>query len=111
MTIQDPGDPEPYVPPTPDEEQDQDNPFERPPFERDPEAQRAPGAGESDTGTPQPPMQAMAPAPLATGNDEEHVLDAPGYAREAVGNDNIREGKVGGVMGPPHQSMGQGQGG
>ena len=88
MTIQDPGDPEPYVPPTPEDEQDQDNPFERPPFERDPEAQRAPGAGESDTGNPQPPMQAA-----------------------AAGNDNIREGKVGGVMGPPRQTMGQGQGG
>jgi hypothetical protein len=86
MTIQDPGDPEPYVPPKQDDD-DQDNPFERPPFQRDPEAQRAPGAGESDTGNPEPPMQA------------------------ASGNDNIREGKVGGVMGPPHQSMGQGQGG
>lgn len=77
------------------------NPAERPPFERDPEAQRAPGPGESDTGVHRPPMQASA---------EVNEFDAYGIAREAVGNDNIREGKVGGVMGPPHPTMGQGQG-
>jgi hypothetical protein len=38
-------------------------------------------------------------------------MDATGSEREPVGNDNIREGRVGGVMGSPHQSMGQGQGG
>ena len=30
---------------------------------------------------------------------------------EPVGNDNIREGTVRGIMGGPHQSQGQGQGG
>jgi hypothetical protein len=39
------------------------------------------------------------------------LLDAPGVEREPVGNDNIREGRVGGVMGSPHASNGQGQGG
>jgi hypothetical protein len=35
----------------------------------------------------------------------------PGEPAEPVGNDNIREGRVGGVMGGPRQSQGQGQGG
>ena len=30
---------------------------------------------------------------------------------EPVGNDNIRDGTVRGIMGGPHQSQGQGQGG
>lgn len=83
------------------------SPAERPPFERDPEAQRAPGPGESDTDVHRPPMQASADR----NRDDENQFDAFGTAHEAVGNDNIREGKVGGVIGPPHQSMGQGQGG
>lgn len=88
MTIQrDPGDPEPQTPP-PTEPESERNPFERPPFERDPEAQRAPGASESDTGIEEPPMQAT----------------------ERVGNDNIREGRVGGVQGAPSSTNGQGQG-
>lgn len=99
-TWRDPGDPDPQMPP-PDTDDDR-SPFERPPFEQDPEAQHAPGAEDDDAGSP-PPMQA--------GGGDEHLLDAPGVAREPVGNDNIREGRVGGVMGPPHQSMGQGQGG
>lgn len=82
------------------------SPAERPPFDSDPEAQRAPGSGESDTGVHNPPMQANG----AAGHDR-NVFDAAGIATEAVGNDNIREGKVGGVMGPAHQTMGQGQGG
>ena len=102
MTVwQDPGDPDPQLPP--DDDQDERSPFDRPPFDRDPEAQHAPGAGQDDAGDPQPPMQAH--------GADENVLDAPGAAREPVGNDNIRDGTVGGVMGPPHQSMGQGQGG
>jgi hypothetical protein len=36
------------------------DPNERPPFDRDPDAQRAPGPGESDTGIHNPPMQADA---------------------------------------------------
>ena len=100
----DPGDPE-QPPPTPDgdDHEQERSPFERPPFERDPEAQRAPGAGDSETGTDQPPMHA--------GEEDQNVFDAAGAAHDEVGNDNIREGRVGGVMGPPHQTMGQGQGG
>ena len=105
--------------PTPDGRDDDDtnrrpdwdrDPNERPPFNRDPEAQRAPGPEESDTGAHNPPMQANASAGAAPGADE-NTFDAAGIAHEAVGNDNIREGKVGGVMGPAHQAMGQGQGG
>lgn len=53
--------------PTPDGRDDDDtndrpdwdrSPGERPPFGRDPEAQHAPGAGESETDVHQPPMQA-----------------------------------------------------
>ena len=102
MTVwQDPGDPDPQLPPA-DEDDEEKSPFERPPFERDPEAQHAPGAEDVDGDTP-PPMQ-------ASGKDEI-VMDAAGAASEPVGNDNIRDGTVGGVMGGPHQSMGQGQGG
>jgi hypothetical protein len=42
--------------------------------------------------------------------DAADQLD-PGEPAEPVGNDNIREGRVGGVMGGPRQSQGQGQGG
>lgn len=35
----------------------------------------------------------------------------PGEPAEPIGNDNIREGRVGGVMGGPRQQQGQGQGG
>jgi hypothetical protein len=35
----------------------------------------------------------------------------PAEPHEPVGNDNIREGRVGGVMGGPRQQQGQGQGG
>jgi hypothetical protein len=100
-----PGEPEPQTPPGDDEERDQ-SPFERPPFDSDPEAQHAPGENEApgDPGSTPPPMQ-------AGGRGEELVMDAAGSEREPVGNDNIREGRVGGVMGSPHQSMGQGQGG
>jgi hypothetical protein len=101
----------PGTPETPDSETPND-PAQRPPFDRDPEAQRAPGGGQEDpdTGGPggQPPMQAAADDPPG---DDELTLDAPGAAREPVGNDNIREGRVGGVMGPPHATNGQGQGG
>jgi hypothetical protein len=34
-----------------------------------------------------------------------------GGSGEPVGRDNIREGRVGGIMGGPHQQGGQGQGG
>jgi hypothetical protein len=42
--------------------------------------------------------------------DDASQLD-PGEPHEPVGNDNIREGRVGGVMGGPRQQQGQGQGG
>jgi len=95
---------DPGAPPDPDSPSE-NPPFERPPFDQDPDAQRAPGA-EDQSGAPPPPMQAQ----WGSGTDEI-LLDGPGVAREAVGNDNIREGKVGGVMGPPHAAGGQGQGG
>jgi hypothetical protein len=85
------------------------SPAERPPFDRDPDAQRAPGPGESDTDSHRPPMQAGGAARDAA--TAENTFDAAGIAREPVGNDNIRDGTVGGVMGPAHQTMGQGQGG
>jgi hypothetical protein len=64
---------------------------QREPDMRDPEAQRAPGAD--------------------TPGDEVIAMDAAGAGYEAVGTDNIREGRVAGVMGTPHASRGQGQGG
>jgi hypothetical protein len=103
MTIQrDPGDPDPQPPPSDRDDDREPSPFDRPPFERDPEAQHAPGEGEGigDPGSTPPPMQAS-----------DIVMDAAGAEREPVGNDNIRDGTVTGVMGPSHQSMGQGQGG
>ena len=85
-TWQDPGEPDPETPPTGDEPR---SPFERPPFEKDPEAQHAPGDNEQDpTSDTPPPMQAA----------------------ERIGNDIIREGRVGGVMGAPAATNGQGQG-
>lgn len=83
-----PKDPDPIMPPeTP--EDDQGDPGRRP--EPDPEAQRAPGAGQEDSDVPgTPPME---------------------LSGTQVGNDNIRDGTVGGVMGAPHATNGQGQGG
>ncbi|HXG26996.1 MAG TPA: hypothetical protein VNL94_09150 [Candidatus Binatia bacterium] len=116
--IQDPGDPEPFVPPrrddddtdpTPEPPPFERPPFERPPFERDPEAQRAPGSDEGDLDNPQPPMQAG--PDHEAGSTDEILLDGPGIVREPVGNDNVRDKTVGGVMGGPRQLMGQGQGG
>jgi hypothetical protein len=94
-----PRDPDTDLPPT--ETPDERDLPRRP--DPDPEAQKAPGAGQEDGDVPgTPPMQA---------GGEEIALDAPGIASEPVGNDNIRDGTVGGVMGPPHASRGQGQGG
>jgi hypothetical protein len=101
-------DPEPQQPPPSQDDEGTPSPFERPPFDRDPEAQHAPGDSEgTEPGSTPPPMQA---ARGGTGG-EEIAMDATGAEREPVGNDNIREGRVGGVMGPAHQTMGQGQGG
>lgn len=94
-----PRDPSTDLPPT--ETPDERDLPRRP--EPDPEAQKAPGAGQEDQDVPgAPPMQA---------GDGDHLLDAAGIAREPVGNDNIRDGTVGGVMGTPHATHGQGQGG
>jgi hypothetical protein len=114
MTIQrDPGEPEPLTPPGDREDDREPSPFERPPFDRDPEAQHAPGEGEGidDPGSTPPPMQAQAFRAPGAENGGDIVMDAAGAEREPVGNDNIRDGRVGGVMGPSHPSMGQGQGG
>lgn len=98
---------------TPDE-QDQPTPDERPPFDRDPEAQRAPGADQETPDAQPPPMRADA-APTTAGEekqaDDAIIVDAEGVARVPVGNDTILEGRANGVMGPPHASQGQGQGG
>lgn len=88
-------------PDTPDDPGAPRIPGERPPFERDPGAHHAPGAEDENPGGG-PPMQAD--------TDDVIYLDGPGVASEPVGNDNIREGKVGGVMGSPHATNGQGQG-
>ena len=107
-TWQEQPDPEPKQQP-PDDEDDgrAPSPFDRPPFDQDPEAQHAPGdtEGIGDPGATPPPMQA------GVDRRNDIVMDAAGAEREPVGNDNIREGRVGGVMGPAHQTMGQGQGG
>ena len=88
-----------------------DDPGDGPPPEPgDPgeEPMLAPGAGQEDPDSSgQPPMRAGAGETLLG----EHLLDGPGIAREPVGNDNIREGRVGGVMGARHATNGQGQGG
>lgn len=97
---------EPELPPSDPAPEDR-SPFERPPFDRDPEAQHAPGAGEEPTGEDPPPMQASAPG----SRGDTVAMDAAGAATEPVGNHNILDGTVGGVMGPAHQTMGQGQGG
>ena len=72
--IRNPGDPG-DTPPSEDEHDR--SPFERPPFDEDPEAQHAPG--DTPDGSEPPPMQAT----------------------DRSGNDNIRQGRVGGVMGAP----------
>lgn len=85
--IRNPGEPDSEGPPDEQDERER-SPFDRPPFDRDPEAQRAPGEDPQGLESDPPPMQAG--------------------ARE--GNDNIREGRVGGVMGAPSATNGQGQG-
>jgi hypothetical protein len=56
------------------------------------------------------PGREMGPNRPSGGPDSDDVLD-PGEPSEPVGNDNIREGRVGGVMGGPRQQQGEGQGG
>jgi hypothetical protein len=45
-----------------------------------------------------------------SGDPADHI-DLGAGAEEPVGDDNIREGRVGGVMGGPRQQGGEGQGG
>lgn len=107
-------DPDPNEPPPGGDDDRTPSPFERPPFDQDPEAQHAPGDSEgTEPGSTPPPMQAAGSGAgdRRRGGDRGIVMDAMGAETEPVGNDNIREGRVGGVMGPAHQTMGQGQGG
>jgi len=87
----------PDGPETPDDPGGPRQPGERPPFDQDPDAQRAPGSEDDNPGGG-PPMQAAA-------SDDVTYQDAPGTGTEPVGNNNIRDGRVRGVMGL------QGQGG
>ncbi len=52
---------------------------------------------------------AFEPPDDETSSDE--TSDGPAFDSDASGNDNIREGRVGGLMGAPHATQGQGQGG
>lgn len=63
-------------------------------------------------GVDRSPEQEPAESPDAS-DDAERVdhLDLGAGAEEPVGDDNIREGRVGGVMGGPRQQGGEGQGG
>jgi hypothetical protein len=51
------------------------------------------------------------PAPQGEAPTTHEPADEPGAVAEPVGNDNIREGRVQGLMGTPHGTQGQGQGG
>jgi hypothetical protein len=64
----------------------------------------------SEHGQP-PDHRNPGPAPEAKRPTTDERPDEPGATGEPVGNDNIREGRVQGLMGPPHGSQGQGQGG
>lgn len=83
---------------------ERDDPGPRRPNMQDPEAQHAPGEDPTgnEPGEVPPPMRAGA------GVIE---LDAEGIGYQPVGPDNIREGRVGGIMGASHAGRGQGQGG
>jgi len=59
-------------------------------------------ANRADRGVETEPKRPTTP-------DDEAELD-PGEPHEPIGNDNIRDGTVGGVMGGPRQQQGQGQG-
>ncbi|CAN5734836.1 hypothetical protein BH24CHL8_BH24CHL8_08160 [soil metagenome] len=66
-------------------------------------AMDAPGGGEGSSTMP-------------SGDDQGGGLDdepgeSPAFEPPAVGDENISEGRVGGLMGGPNQQQGQGQGG
>ena len=61
--------------------------------------------GDEQPGLPSAP-------PMATDTPQPTDADAgTGEDGEQVGNENIRQGRVGGTLGPPRGSEGQGQGG
>ncbi len=45
------------------------------------------------------------------GGTDEEPGESPAFGPPAVGDDNIAEGRVGGLMGGANQQQGQGQGG
>ena len=66
----------------------------------------------SDDGDARPPTETEPdPAPERERPTTSETPDEPGATGEPVGNDNIREGRVDGVMGGPHPQGGQGHGG
>jgi hypothetical protein len=71
--------------------------------------------GMTDEQRTQPSPAEPDPAPedeLPTAAEVETKADPDrGGTGEPVGADNIREGRVDGLMGGPHQQQGQGQGG
>ena len=74
------------------------------PLERD--------AGAAQTTQATQPTQPIQPTePDAETTMPPSATDEGGPPGEPVGNDNIRDGTVRGIMGGPHQSQGQGQGG
>jgi hypothetical protein len=70
---------------------------------------------EEPSGTDQqgtiPSFEEPDPAPEAEVPSEDDPGTEIGATEAPVGRDNIREGRVDGIMGGPHQSQGQGQGG
>jgi hypothetical protein len=61
-----------------------------------------------DESSPDPAPEAERPTAAEAETNEGQDRGGTG---EPVGRDNIREGRVGGVMGGPHPQGGQGQGG
>jgi hypothetical protein len=67
----------------------------------------------ADADDPLPGLDGDSRDPDATppGDPRPDAELEPGDPAEPVGNDNIRDGRVGGVMGGPRQQQGQGEGG
>lgn len=51
------------------------------------------------------------PSADGQGGTDEDPGQSPAFEPEPVGDENIAEGRVGGLMGGPNQQQGQGQGG
>jgi hypothetical protein len=75
----------------------------------------SPNIPSDEPGSQVPDESEPDPAPEHERPTTAEVTTAEGIDRggtgEPVGRDNIRDGRVGGVMGGPHQQQGQGQGG